>query len=168
MEFPDGPATLTHTWDDDDCDDDGETIRFRLKARRGALTSTAHKNLFVPGDDLRAYPRDDLSVRVRTHLELPGSATGRVLVNATPVRVIDNRAPVEMRARSRRGENTLVAVVATASGHPGTWRFALDPIVPGSVRIVSGNVLTREPDGVVFRPAGHVGERVELTFVLRE
>ena len=117
---------------------------------------------------MRAYPRDDLSVRVRTHLELPGSATGRVLVNATPVRVIDNRAPVEMRARSRRGENTLVAVVATASGHPGTWRFALDPIVPGSVRIVSGNVLTREPDGVVFRLAGHVGERVELTFVLRE
>ena len=52
VEFPDGPTTLTHTWGVDDCDDDGETLRFRLKALRAGLTSTAHKNLFVPGDGL--------------------------------------------------------------------------------------------------------------------
>ncbi len=174
VEFPDGPHTLTHTWDGDDCDAEGETLRFRLKVRRDDLTSTAHKNLFVPGDGLRAPPAGDLSVRLHTHLRLPGRATGRVSVNATPVRVIDNASPVELRARSRRGSNTLVAVVATVSGQagqpgqPGTWRFALEPIVPGSLRIVSGNVLTQEPNGVVFRLAGHVGERIELTFVVRE
>jgi len=166
-EFPDGPAALTHTWGADDCGA-GESIRFRLKAHRAGETSTAHKNVFVPGDDLRAPPAGELSVRLRTHLNLPGRATGRVFVNAIPVRVIDNAAPVEMRARSRRGENTLVGVVATASGQPGTWRFALEPIVPGSLRVVSGNLLTQTPDGVVFRLAGQVGERVELTFVLRE
>ncbi len=168
VEFPDGPTTLTHTWGADDCDDDGETLRFRLKAHRADLTSTAHKNLFVPGDGLRASPAHDLSVRLRTHLALPGRATGQVSVNATPVRLVDNVSPVEMRVPGRRGTNTLTAFVVATSGEPGTWRFALDPIVPGSVRIVSGNVLTREPDGVVFRLAGHVGERVELTFVLRE
>ena len=177
VEFPDGPATLTHTWGEDDCEDDGETLRFRLKAHRGGETSTAHKNLFVRGDDLSAPPVGDLSVRLRTDLGLPGRATGRVSVNATLVRVIDNASPVDMRARSRRGNNTLVAVVATASGQPvtagqpgqlGMWRFALDPIVPGSLRVVAGNVLTQEPNGVVFRLAGHVGERLTLTFVLRE
>ena len=168
MEFPDGPVTLMNTWGAGDCADDGETLRFRLKARRAGLTSTAHKNLFVLGDGLRVSPADDLSVRLRTHLALPGRATGRVSVNATPVRVIDNAAPVEMRVPGRRGTNTLTALVVATSGEPGTWRFALDPIVPGSLRIVSGNVLTREPNGVVFRLAGRVGERVELTFVLRE
>ena len=167
-EFPDGPATLAHSWTPDDCDADGETLRFRLKVHRAGLTVTALKNLFVPGDGLRAFPADDLSVRLRTHLALPGRATGRVSVNATPARVIDNAAPVEMRVPGRRGTNTLTASVVATSGEPGTWRFALDPIVPGSLRIVSGHVLTREPDGVVFRLAGHVGERVELTFVLRE
>ena len=89
-------------------------------------------------------------------------------MNATRCRLVDNVSPVEMRVPGRRGTNTLTAFVVATSGEPGTWRFALDPIVPGSVRIVSGNVLTREPDGVVFRLAGHVGERVEITFVLRE
>ena len=168
VEFPDGPVTVTHTWGAGECGGGGETIRFRLKVRRGDESSTAHKNLFVPGDGLRATPADALFLRLRTRLSLPGLSTGRVFVNTIPVRVIDNAAPVEMRARSRRGNNTLVAVVATASGQPGTWRFALDPIVPGSLRIVSGDILTQTPDSVVFRLAGHVGERVELTFVLRE
>jgi len=141
---------------------------FGLKARRGDESSTAHENLFVPGDGLRATPANALFLRLRTRLSLPGLSTGRVFVNTIPVRVIDSAAPVEMRARSRRGNNTLVAVVATASGQPGTWRFALEPIVPGSLRIVSGDILTQTPDSVVFRLAGHVGERVELTFVLRE
>lgn len=167
IDIPDGPVSLAHTWSDEDCDVD-ETLRFRLKVRRNGVDSVAHKNLFVPGADAPTASPGTVRVSLESHLAAPGSWQGRLLVNGTLVRTIDNSAPVAISVPGRRGTNTLTAVVASAPGQAGTWRFALDRVVPGSLRVVSGNVLAAEPSAVVFRVSGHVGEQLELTFVPSE
>lgn len=167
-EFPDAPASFEHTWSPADCGDD-ENIRFKLKVRRDLEADTVEKNFFVPGSAaLETAPGAPVRIDVGTHLATGGSSRGSIVVNDAPIRVIDNTAPVRMNVRGRRGKNTITGVVVAGAGEPGTWRFALETIVPGSLDVVSGNVLAREPGAVVFRLSGHAGERVELTFVPRE
>lgn len=91
-----------------------------------------------------------------------------MLVNETLVRDIDNSAPFELSVPVRRGANTLAGIIASASDEPGTWRFELTNLTPGTLRIVAGNVVAVEPSAVVFQLSGTVGERVELMFVPRE
>lgn len=168
IELLDGPRTLEHAWTPDECEQD-ETLRFRLKVRRGEASSTSHKDVFVPGGSTLAATRAaPTRVRLATSLAGPDSLRGRIFVNETLIRAVDSSAPVELSVRGRRGANTLTGMVDSASGQAGTWRFALDPVVPGSLRVVAGNVVAVEPNAVVFRVSGHVGERLELTFVPRE
>ena len=55
-------------------------------------------------------------------------------------------------------------------GRPATWRFDLSAlgIVPGSVRVVAGEVAQVGPDRVVFRLKGRTGERVVFGFTVAE
>ncbi len=166
VELSDGPASLEHTWANTDCVGD-QSIRFRLKARRGGDTSTVHKNVVVPAN-LTVASKASIPVELRTQLAGSALLRGRVLLNETLVRTIDTSGPVEFSMRGRRGTNTLTGLVASTSGEPGTWRFELAGLTPGTLRIVSGNAVSLEPNAVVFQLSGSVGERVELTFVPRE
>ena len=70
-------------------------------------------------------------------------------------------------ARLVEGENRVDAVLVEAA-RPGRWRFELretDAVQPGSLRVLSGEVLQLGPTSVVFRLRGTPGERIAFTFL---
>jgi hypothetical protein len=65
------------------------------------------------------------------------------------------------------GENRVDAELITAPEGPGLWRFAAltrGVIEPGTIRVLAGEVVQVEPEGIVFRLAGKAGERVAFAF----
>ncbi len=67
------------------------------------------------------------------------------------------------------GENRLEAQIV-AAGKPGTWRFDLSGVPPlerGSLRVLSGEVVSVGPDSVAFRVSGRTGERIGVAFTAR-
>jgi PKD domain len=70
-------------------------------------------------------------------------------------------------ARLAEGENRVEAVLVDAA-RPGPWRFdlrATEAIQPGSLRVISGEVLQLGPMSVTFRLRGTQGERIAFTFL---
>ena len=70
-------------------------------------------------------------------------------------------------ARLVEGENRVEAVLVDVA-RPGPWRFdlrATDSIQPGSLRVISGEVLQLGPTSVTFRLRGTQGERIAFTFL---
>jgi hypothetical protein len=65
----------------------------------------------------------------------------------------------------QRGLNRVEAVLVQGDGRPGTWRFDLAGVQPGSLRIVAGDVALVGESAVVFRLRGRPGERAVFTFV---
>jgi hypothetical protein len=66
------------------------------------------------------------------------------------------------------GPARVEALLVTAAGRPGTWRFQLPSAVkPGSLRVVAGDVAAIAADTVTFRLAGRPGERIVFTVALR-
>jgi hypothetical protein len=177
VNVPDGPAVLDHTWDDDDCDEDGSTITFRLTVHRGAATSTATKSLFVPGeDDLKeSSALRELPLRMTVLLELPASrenARAGISVDglASP-RLVSSGEPIELRFEGAVGTREVTATVWGVGSEPGNIQIDLNAtleVVPGSLRATQGVVLTQGPRTVTFRLAGRPGESVRFTFELRE
>jgi hypothetical protein len=58
----------------------------------------------------------------------------------------------------------------SANGQPGTWKLELSgevALVPGSLRVTAGEVLSADARSVTFRLQGKAGERVVVTFVTR-
>jgi hypothetical protein len=66
--------------------------------------------------------------------------------------------------KALRGENHVEAVLVSAAGTPGTWRFELKGVEPGSLRVVAGEVSAVASDAIVFRLRGRAGERVVFAF----
>ena len=172
----DGPKNLVHTWTDDECDEDGATLRFSLTVYRGAMTSSATKSLFVSGgDDLKASPLEKLrSLRMTALLELSSTGErGRAQIQLDGAAVppsVSSGEPVELRVEAAAGKREVAAVVMGGRGEPGLLRIDLSStleIVPGSLRASEGSVLTQEPRALAFRLAGHPGERVRFTFEVR-
>jgi len=164
-----GPASLTQTWSPSDCGSSGD-LRFKLKVRRGSAASTAVKTFFITGNALRAPTANEVEVELTTHLALGGRSRGRILLNGGVLREIDG-SPVAVRASAGPGKNILVGMVTTSGEEPGYWKFdfgSASNLVPGSLRVVSGAVVALEPRAIVFRLNGQVGERVELSFGLRD
>jgi hypothetical protein len=64
------------------------------------------------------------------------------------------------------GPHRVEAVLVGARGRPGRWRFRLATLgaVPGSLRVVAGDVAQVGPDEIAFRLQGRAGERVVFTF----
>jgi hypothetical protein len=64
------------------------------------------------------------------------------------------------------GSHRFEAVLVEAGGRPGLWRFGLSTLgaVPGSLRVVAGDVAQVGPDEIAFRLQGRAGERVVFTF----
>lgn len=85
---------------------------------------------------------------------------GRVVANgAAAVAVHGGGAIVAMRAGTNVVEGTVVR-----AGRPGTWRFDVPGLKPGSLRVIAGTVRAIVADGVVFACSGKAGERVAFTF----
>jgi hypothetical protein len=96
------------------------------------------------------------------------------LENARLQLVVNGEAPAFLSkgtasgtARLVDGENRVDAVLVDGA-RPGPWRFELratDAIQPGSLRVLSGEVLQLGPTSVTFRLRGTQGERVAFTFL---
>ena len=65
----------------------------------------------------------------------------------------------------QRGLNRVEAILVQGDGRPGTWRFDLAGVQPGSLRVVAGEVALLGESAVVFRLRGRPGERAVFTFV---
>ena len=153
------------------CSDSDETIRFQLTVHRGVDSDTAIKSIVVPGNDLRTIPENVPRARFESHLDLPGVARGRIVVNGTSGCIVDSSQPVVIDARAAAGVSTVVATVIEGSNEPGVWWFDFrnEPrFERGRLAIVRGDVLTVGPNVVVFRLNGRSGEGIEFTFQLRQ
>jgi len=68
------------------------------------------------------------------------------------------------------GENRVEATLVEGRGRPGLWRFdalASGGVVPASIRVIAGEVVTVGEGGVTFRLHGQAGERVTFVFQRR-
>ena len=96
-------------------------------------------------------------------LALAGGA-GQITVNSSRVTY---QAPGIVQLVDPAGPARVEALVVTAAGRPGTWRFQLPAgATPGSVHVVAGDVVAITADTVTFRLAGRPGERLVFTFAM--
>jgi hypothetical protein len=69
-------------------------------------------------------------------------------------------------SRLADGENRFEATLVAGAGKPGLWRFDLvDAQAAGTIRILSGDVVSVTSNSVTFRLQGTPGERVAFTFL---
>ncbi|HVR71357.1 MAG TPA: hypothetical protein VMT87_10990 [Vicinamibacteria bacterium] len=62
------------------------------------------------------------------------------------------------------GRHRIEGVLVGAASRPGTWRFELPGIRPGSLQVAAGTVAVRTGNVVVFRLAGREGESIAFSF----
>jgi len=108
-------------------------------------------------------PREGL--RWSSQLDLPGASLQLMVNDDQLVLVGSGRASAIIGARP--GENRIEVRTLKGDGRPGTWRFELEDkgaIEPGSLRVLSGDVVLVTSDSVVFRLTGRAGERVAFAF----
>jgi hypothetical protein len=133
----------------------------------------------TPGNDPKAH--QDVHFRINVILDKPGpaptrplswgshldvpEATGQVVVNGAAA-VFAGRGRSTALATGRTGENRVEAQLVQGAGKPGTWRFDLPAasLVPGSLRVLAGDVALLSGESVVFRLSGRAGERVVFSF----
>jgi hypothetical protein len=169
-----GPASLVQDWSSD-CDDDNESIQFRLTVHRGADSDTSLKSVNVPGEDDLTAPPGAGSQRLGfdSHLAVSpfdGTVQARITLNESFTRFIDNSGTVRVTSRAPAGTNTLRGTLTRGGEQSGLWRFDFGSdarLERGSLRAVRGNVQRQDEHSIVFLVAGLPGEIVELTFVLR-
>jgi hypothetical protein len=99
-----------------------------------------------------------------SHLDVP-EATGQIVVNGAAA-VFAGPGRSTAVATGRIGENRVEAQLVQAAGKPGTWRFDLPTsgLMPGSLRVLAGDVVSLSGESVVFRLSGRAGERVVFSF----
>jgi hypothetical protein len=102
------------------------------------------------------------AVRLQSTLGIRGGR-GQVSVNGVPTAVGEGVAYLELPARA--GDNVVEAqLTAAASG--GYWRFDLadERLLPGSLRVVAGELAAAGVGTLTFRAHGRVGERVAFAW----
>lgn len=105
------------------------------------------------------------SVTFTSDLELAGGQ-GQVVVDGAAVSY-QARGTQSGSLEARPGVHRIEAMVVSAAGTPGTWRFRLSgPLRPGSLRVIAGMVAMAGGDEVVFRLSGQPGERMLVSFRL--
>jgi hypothetical protein len=88
---------------------------------------------------------------------------GRLAANGGPG-VAARAGTTAVASATRAGLNRIEAVLVRSAGRPGSWRFDLAGVRPGSLRGIIGTVVSITPDSLVFRVEGKPGERVGFTF----
>jgi PKD repeat protein len=103
---------------------------------------------------------------VMSRLEAAGARLSATL-NEAPLPP-PSPGPSTWAVAPRAGDNRLDAQVQ--AGAAGTWRLELAGVAgleKGSLRVLSGEVVSVGPDAVVFRLKGRAGERFSLGFTVR-
>jgi len=96
-------------------------------------------------------------------------------VDGGRLQVVVNGSATSFPARGRaygvaslvEGENRVEAVLVESAGRAGLWRFDLmssQAVVPGSLRVIAGDVVSIASNSVTFRLRGESGERIVFTF----
>jgi hypothetical protein len=91
------------------------------------------------------------------------SGRGELSMNGTPQAVGEGAAPLVVNARA--GDNVVEAEL-TAARSGGYWRFdvADERLVPGSLRVVAGELAAAGSGTLTFRIHGRAGERVAFAW----
>ena len=97
-----------------------------------------------------------------SQLDVP-DASGQVVLNGRSATFVSTGRLVS-HGRAGPRENRVEGLLVTAAGRPGTWRFELGGVEPGSLRVIAGDVVSAAADAIVFRVKGRAGERVVFTF----
>jgi hypothetical protein len=110
---------------------------------------------------------DETSLGWISRLEVAGGA-GQVTLNGAETS-FQREGLARGAARLRAGANRIEAQLLDAKGRGGTWRFELAglALVPGSIRVIAGEVALVTPDAVGFHLKGRPGERVVFSFRTR-
>jgi hypothetical protein len=114
-----------------------------------------------------AYPlrlNQGAQLRWSSQLDAEGTRLQVVMNGADLYYPGAGRAFVQSTIRS--GQNRLEATVVESGRRAGTWRleFFDDNVVPGSVRVLGGDVVSMTERVLTFRLKGAQGERVVVTF----
>ncbi len=113
-------------------------------------------------------------VAFTSHLEFPregATVNARLSVNDSGTETRSSSAPLRHQLRARGGKNLMLGRLLTEAMGPGQWRFdftSAPGFVPGSLQVVSGQVLALDQQSVVFRVTGESGSRVRFSFRLEE
>jgi hypothetical protein len=100
-----------------------------------------------------------------SELNIEGGA-GQIIANGQAA-VFAGRGRSNAIANGRRGDNRIEAQLVQAQGKPGTWSFELgatSSLLPGSLRVIAGDVAAISGDAIAFRLKGTPGERVVFSF----
>jgi hypothetical protein len=95
------------------------------------------------------------------------SATGQVVVNGTNASFPSSGQSQAVAEVKRGAENRIEAQVVSSNGAAGTWRFELltrESFVPGSLRVIAGEVTSVSENAITFRLSGKPGDRVVFAF----
>jgi hypothetical protein len=102
-------------------------------------------------------------LRVRSTLLVRGGQ-GEVSTNGSTTRVAEGEAHIVVAEQS--GDNVVEAWLREAKGE-GFWRFDVagrEPLSPGTLRVISGELVGVTAGSVVFRVSGRTGERVAFAW----
>jgi hypothetical protein len=98
-----------------------------------------------------------------------GQVAGQVRHNAQQVDVVNNAAPTQHNIQGSFGENELEAYTTTPTQEPGYWRFDFSnasDFEAGSLKAISGDVLSVTDRVIVFRLNGQPGEILRFRYQL--
>jgi hypothetical protein len=96
-----------------------------------------------------------------SRLELPGGR-GQITFHGALASAADGARA--QAALVSPGRHRVEGVLLAAAARPGTWRFDLAGVRPGSLRVVAGTAVAVTTGAVVFRLDGRAGERVAFAF----
>lgn len=97
-----------------------------------------------------------------SHLDVP-HARGQVIFDGTHAS-LGRGSRRHLAPRPAVGRHRVEALLVSAAGKPGTWRFEVAGIRPGSLQVAAGTVVSLTAQAIVFRLEGRAGERIAFTF----
>lgn len=147
------------------------TAGLTLTARTGEITltgtqgATSARCRIVQGGVTPPPDSTTASISLTSLLQVD-AATAQLVINDEAVQY-QRPGAVAVVTAPRAGRLRIVAQIMSAAGKPGTWTFRLGgTVIPGSVRVEAGRVLTFSDRMIVFSLDGKPGERVVFSLVL--
>lgn len=165
------PTHYTGSWSRGDCTQFPEDRFFTFEAvaedNCGNTRTGTVDDLVVGGFGCFRGPSPSAKGRATSWLSELGVPGGRGQVVIDGGQAFFPAAGTSAHATSLApGPHRVEAVLVGARGRPGLWRFGLATLgaVPGSLRVVAGDVAQVGPDEIAFRLQGRAGERIVFTF----
>ncbi|GMR24435.1 MAG: hypothetical protein BMS9Abin37_2980 [Acidobacteriota bacterium] len=135
-----------------------KTVMKQVNVLRGRTLETT-SDLALETSVTTQFVGLDPSVRVAAQVILTGGRSQPVSVGT----------PSTHRYRGTLGPNAVDGVLMAPLEEPVMWRFDFSQsahLVPGSLRLVSGTVVSSDGRSIVVRMTGRPGERVRIEYEL--